>query len=486
MSDMWEKESVGSMDNPDESTITNEPEDAVKMPTVSDLPSSSANQVDSDGSFQYVPPHNITVQPSASQPHKDGKERGWIVIVAILAALAVLISGMTFAFDLADRLMIKDKSSTGEPAASDSTATTTTTKPVGSNNAPDQLQQNAPPVTENPDAEDDAYCDNGYTTEYIVNKNYNSTVVLTMYTNMDSLPYYGGGGLQEVGAASGIVWTADGYIITNCHCVIDEDTGKKYDRIDVTTYDGTVYKNAQVIGADESTDLAVIKVDATDLKPAEFGDSDQLAVGSRVVALGNAAGLSWTATQGILSAKARDVYEDTGYAIQCLQVDVAINSGNSGGPLLNKFGQVVGINSVKIAASGYEGLGFSIPINEAKPVLESLAKNGYVTGRVSLGISGDTYDDGFYQGFGIVSIDDATGWEGGNVEQWEYNRYEGKLTLIVAVNDVKVVDYGTLRAELAKYKVGDTVTLKLLHFDQASYEVTTHYVKVTLKEQTSN
>ena len=509
MSDLWDNDLNETVNAPDDTHTPNEPVTEQASEAVAEAPVAPAaplpqtppmNGVAPDGSYRYVPPHNGQVppayptpaapayyrpaapQPAVQQPvhapatpPKGNKERGWIVVVAILAALAVVISGVALAFQWIDQVSA-DKETTGTTTGDG--ATVTTTRPSGNGLAPDQqLQQNPPPVTDDPNTAEDLYCDNGYTTEYIVNKNYNSTVVLTMYMDMSAYPYYGSqGGLQEVGAASGIVWTADGYIITNCHCVIDESTGEKYDRIDVTMYDGTVYENAQVIGADESTDLAVIKVEATNLTPAEFGDSDQLTVGSRVVAMGNAMGLSWTATQGIVSAKARDVYEDNGYAIKCLQVDAAINSGNSGGPLLNKFGQVVGINSAKIVSEGVEGLGFSIPINEAKVVLESLVQYGYVKGRVALGITGQSVDYGILKGFMIVEITKDSCLKDSGVAAGD---------IIVAVNDVEVSDYGTLRAELAKHQVGETVKLKLLRVSR-TYEITTLEVEVTLKEQTEN
>ena len=247
--------------------------------------------------------------------------------------------------------------------------------------------------------------------------------------------------------------TADGYIITNWHCVIDEDTDEPFSRIDVTLYEGTVYENATVIGADSSTDLAVIKVDAKDLKPAEFGDSTALQLGDRVIALGNAGGLGFSATQGIVSGLARDVYDDTGYAIKCLQVDAAINPGNSGGPLFNALGQVVAVNSAKIVAEGYEGLGFAIPISEAKAIVDQLIANGYVSGRVSLGITGQTYSDAYSQAFLIYTIEEGSSLRGTDVRRGD---------LIVGVNDVEVTDYATLRAALAKHNVGDTVRLKLL------------------------
>ena len=297
-------------------------------------------------------------------------------------------------------------------------------------------------------------------------------MVITTYTRSTSFNF-GESELAEAGGASGIIMSKDGYIITNWHCVINENTGKAFDRVDVTTYDGTVYEDAKIIGSDESTDLAVIKIDAKDLTVAQFGDSSTLAVGDRVVALGNAAGLSWTATFGYVSGLARDVYDDTGYALKCLQVDAAINPGNSGGPLLNNQGLVVGINSAKIAATGYEGLGFSIPMNEAKTVLDALLKYGYVKGRVALGVMGQTVSSGMYNGFLITSIEEGSCFKGTDVAVGD---------LIVGVDDVDVTNYGELRAELAKHKVGDRVTINLLRSNRNG-RVTSFSATVTLKEQ---
>ena len=401
----------------------------------------------------YTPPTGGYTPPTAPTPPKKGK--GWIAVVAVLGAMAVVASVVLIAFGAAQ--VFTANPDIGGSVVLDDDAIT------GNMNAP-TLEIDTWDIN-----------DGGLSTEEIVARNYDSTVVLTAYAQSNNF-YFGESNLTEVAGATGIVMQADGYIITNRHCVINEQTGKKYDRIDVTTYDGTVYENATVIGADEATDLAVIKVDATNLTPAQFGDSDELAVGARVVALGNAAGLSWTATQGIVSAKARDVYDDTGYAIKCLQVDVAINSGNSGGPLLNKQGLVVGINSAKIAASGYEGLGFSIPINEAKAVIDSLLKYGFVKGRVALGITGQTISSGMYKGFMIVSIADSS----------SLKNTDARINdLIVEVDGVTVTDYGTLRSELAKHQVGDKVELKLLRSDTRTGKVTSLTVTVTLQEQTA-
>ena len=473
MPDAWEKDLDECVNAPQEPAEPSAPESIPEPPVTPPAPGAAP-----DGSYHYAPPvgqqpspyHQPVRQPNQpfSPPPRKNKDRGWIAVVAIMAALAVCISGVSLA------IIWFNKNIANNAADQNATGSQTGTTAAGGGNRPtgnSVLEQTPPPAS--PDIEKDPYCDGGYSTEYIVSKNYASTVVLTMYMDMGSMPYYGQSGLQEVGAASGIVWTADGYIITNCHCVINESTGKKYDRIDVTMHNGTVYENAEVIGADEATDLAVIKVNATDLTPAEFGYSDQLVVGSRVIALGNAAGLSWTATQGIVSAKDREVYEDNGYAIKCLQTDVAINSGNSGGPLLNKFGQVVGINSVKIAASGYEGLGFAIPINEARIVLESLRDFGRVKGRVYLGITGETIDESFVSGFMIAEILEDSCLKGSDAKVGD---------IIIGVDGVEVTDYGTLRTELAKHKVGDKVTLKLLRISRF-YEMVTYDVEVTLKEQ---
>lgn len=414
--------------------------------------------------YSHIPPTPPTPQPNPyyntprqtpPSPPPRRKGRGWVAVLAVLGSLAIVATVVVGAYAVATRFTPDMPPVENNSAVSDDVS----------------INENAPKLEIDTWDTDDG----GLSTEEIVNRNYDSTVVLTAYQRTNNF-YFGESNLTEAGGSTGIVMTADGYIITNRHCVVNEQTGEAFDRVDVTTYDGTVYENATIVGTDEATDLAVIKVAAADLTPAQFGNSDELAVGTRVVALGNAAGLSWTATQGILSAKARDVYDDTGYAIKCLQVDLAINYGNSGGPLLNKQGLVVGINSAKIAATGYEGLGFSIPINEAKVVIDSLIQHGYVKGRVALGITGQTIDSGNYKGFMIISIVEGSCLEGTGVQVYD---------LIVGVNDVTVTDYGTLRAELARHKVGDEVTLKLLRSDQRTGRVSSHTVKVTLKEQTA-
>ena len=186
-----------------------------------------------------------------------------------------------------------------------------------------------------------------------------------------------------VSQGSGLILSEDGYIITNAHVVSGADG------INVVLSNDEEYEGV-LVGIDNKTDIAVVKIDAHNLYPAAFGDSDQLEVGESVVAVGNPGGLelAGSVTQGIVSAVDRPVRTNfsAGYTIRCIQTDAAINPGNSGGPLVDCYGRVVGINSAKIATADYEGIGFAIPMAEVLPIVQDLVRYGRVTGRVWLGI----------------------------------------------------------------------------------------------------
>ncbi|MBR4955418.1 MAG: trypsin-like peptidase domain-containing protein [Clostridia bacterium] len=185
---------------------------------------------------------------------------------------------------------------------------------------------------------------------------------------------------MSISSGSGIILSEDGYIVTNAHVISGGDS------ISVTLDNGTVYA-AYLIGSDEFTDIAVIKIDAENLPAADFGNSDDIRVGETAVAIGNPTGqLMGSVTAGIISAVSRNLMINNNM-MTLLQTDASINSGNSGGPLINKHGQVIGINSAKISATGYEGIGFAIPINTVKPIVEELIRNGYVSGRPIVGLS---------------------------------------------------------------------------------------------------
>ncbi len=198
---------------------------------------------------------------------------------------------------------------------------------------------------------------------------------------------------SATGTGTGIVMSEDGYIITNAHVVVNSDYGTSIvaKKVTVVLADQSEHE-AEIIGKDTKSDLAVLKIDAAglDLTPAEFGNSDELEEGELAVAIGNPLGfeLYGSTTCGIISALNRTITTDND-SMSLIQTDAAINPGNSGGPLINSYGQVIGINSNKIVSSQVEGIGFAIPINEAKPIIDDLINKGYVTGRPLIGITGE-------------------------------------------------------------------------------------------------
>lgn len=216
----------------------------------------------------------------------------------------------------------------------------------------------------------------------VINK---ATVTAKKYYDPFSGRYYypqNAGEVVEQGSGSGIITSDDGYIVTNQH-VVDGAT-----EISVILNTGEEIA-AKLVGQDTKSDLAVLKID-TDIKlnPATLGNSDDVEVGELAVAIGNPLGmeLAGSVTAGVISAVNRKMTVD-GRTYNLLQTDAAINSGNSGGALFNRFGEVIGINSIKMSSTGVEGIGFAIAISEAKPIIEDLKLNGYVTGRPLVGIS---------------------------------------------------------------------------------------------------
>lgn len=200
-----------------------------------------------------------------------------------------------------------------------------------------------------------------------------SVVSLDIFTEQSTI--------MPSGKGSGIILSTDGYIVSNAH-VID----KAKNGIKAVLSDGREYA-AEVIGSDPRTDIAVIKIPATDLQPAEFGNSDQVKLGEDVVCIGTPAGYRHSITKGVVSGTDRRVIPENSTAgVSCLQVDAAINPGNSGGAMFNMWGQVIGITSSKLASIDYEGIGFAITTNEAKSVIEDLMETGTVKGKARMGI----------------------------------------------------------------------------------------------------
>ena len=191
--------------------------------------------------------------------------------------------------------------------------------------------------------------------------------------------------LSVAAYGSGVILNEEGFIVTNAHVVEDSSD------LSVILNDGREF-SARIIGQDTQSDLAVIKIEAEDLVPATFGNSDTLHVGERTVVIGNAAGrLAGTVTQGIVSGLNRQVpiqmSDGSVITMNLIQTDAAINPGNSGGAVVNRYGQVIGISSAKLSGSDYEGLCFAIPISDAQPVVQNLIAYGYVKDRMTLGVT---------------------------------------------------------------------------------------------------
>ena len=255
---------------------------------------------------------------------------------------------------------------------------------------------------------------------------------------------------------SGFILTEDGYVITNCH-VIDGATA-----VSVTTHDGTEYP-AQIIGSDATNDVAVLKVEATGLQAVTLGSSDSLITGDMVVAIGNPLGtLSATQTVGYVSGKDRDVTTD-GSIISMIQTDAAINSGNSGGPLFNTNGEVVGITTAKYSGTtgsgaSIEGIGFAIPIDDVKGIISDLIDYGYVTGAY-LGVTVQDTDSASASAFGLPTGAYVTRVEPGSAAA---NAGIQPKDMIIQLGDTKITGITTLTRALRNYKAGDTTTITII------------------------
>ncbi len=216
---------------------------------------------------------------------------------------------------------------------------------------------------------------------------------------------------------------------------------------------------ATIVGSDPVSDIAVIKINANNLPYVELGDSDNLVVGETVVAIGNPYGLelAGTVTSGIVSSANRTI-TNSEREVSVIQTDAAINPGNSGGPLINTKGQVIGINSMKISSTDSESLGFAIPISDAVDIINSLMKNGYVTNRPLIGISGQDIDEmasrvyGLPQGVYVTSVDASSDAKAKGIQPYD---------IIVGANGQTVTSMSQLNAIKDKFKAGENLTLKI-------------------------
>lgn len=302
--------------------------------------------------------------------------------------------------------------------------------------------------------------------------------------SVENVPMEGGLSLQEIysrnidsvvsitsvsrsatSTGTGVVFSENGYIVTNCHVV---ENGLN---ISVQLSDNREL-DAKLVGADAVSDLAVLRVDANNLTPAQFGDSSALRVGDAVVAIGDPLGAKFrgTYTDGIVSGIGRDM-DINGRTMTLIQTNAALNSGNSGGPLINCYGQVIGINTMKIGAftdsAGVEGLGFAIPSATVKDVVEQLISQGYVSGRPTLGLEGETlssFDQYYYRlpaGLYLTEVDAASDAAAKGVEEGD---------ILISLDGVGITTMDALNAAVNNREIGDTVEA-VIYRSGAKYRV---------------
>lgn len=304
------------------------------------------------------------------------------------------------------------------------------------------------------------------TPEQLYAANLASCVGITVNTTVNIF----GQTTTSAATGSGFVLTQDGYIVTNYH-IIKEAVDNSSVTIEVTFADDTKY-TAKLVGGEQDNDIAVLKIDATGLQPVTLGDSSQLVVGETVYAIGNPLGeLTYTLTDGIVSALDRLITTSSQDAngntvsttLNVLQTNCAMNPGNSGGPLFDSYGNVVGVVSAKLTRSSSgvsaEGLGFAIPINDVKDIINDLIEHGYVTGKPYMGVQVNVVDE-VSQRYGIPA--------GAVVEYVAEGSCAEKAGLqvndiITAIDDTAVDSPSALTAALSSnYKAGDTATLTVL------------------------
>lgn len=304
------------------------------------------------------------------------------------------------------------------------------------------------------------------TPEQLYAANLASCVGITVNTTVNIF----GQTTTSAATGSGFVLTQDGYIVTNYH-VIEDATKDSSVTIEVSFSDGSKY-TAKLVGGEQDNDIAVLKIDATGLQPVTLGDSSQLVVGESVYAIGNPLGeLTYTLTDGIVSALDRLITTSSQDAngntvsttLNVLQTNCAINPGNSGGPLFDSYGNVVGVVSAKMTESSSgvsaEGLGFAIPINDVKDIINDLIEHGYVTGKPYMGVQVQSVPD-YVQNYGVsagayvISVAEGSCSEKAGLQQGD---------IIIAIDDTAIDTSSALTAALSSnYKAGDTATLTII------------------------
>ena len=406
---------------------------------------------------------------AATPKKKKGKKTAKIIgaICLLLAVSAGSIAGYKY-IDNNGLPLIGSSSSDTESGKKDSSVTTNTSTTESKSNSVDLLK-----ISTKSDA---------LTTQQIYDKVIPSVVgVSATYEGQATYnPWFGESQANNATATgTGIIMSDTGYVLTNAHVIYDSENGYgAATKISILLYDENEYE-AKIVAYDTATDIAVLDIvnDVDGLVSAEFGNSDELKVGDNVVAIGNPLGfdLFGTLTVGYISGLNREVSVND-ISMGLIQTDAAINSGNSGGPLINCYGQVIGINSLKMANSyssaTIEGLGFAIPITSAKSIIDDLIEYGYVSGRPQIGVSCKTVTsyNGMISGAQIMAFSENSPAEAAGLKIND---------VIVGVNNKVVTDVESLQSAINAYSSGEKISLTIIRDGRYSE------AEVTLTERTA-
>ena len=415
------------------------------------------------GTF-YQAPNGVEPQPDFKKPKKKNKT---LIVIIVLVVLCAFVAGFgIWASNSID---------------TDTTDKTTTSQSDDSKDSGEAAEAKVESSDSNPEKDEDG----NLTAVGVAKSSKDSCVGITVYTDQSNYYYFynygensnSKGDKVASGEGSGVIMAEKNgktYIMTCAHVIED---GSSF----TVTLDNDKEYEAQMVGYDSQTDIGVLVINATGLKVATFGDSDDIEVGENCIAIGCPGGLTFknSVTQGIVSALDVPVSSQIGYKNECIQVDAAINPGNSGGALFNMQGQVIGINSSKIASTEYEGMGFAVPSNTAVETANSLIKNGYVAGRAKIGIEYNTLSNytsannilnalaqkGFKDAEGTMVIQTIS--EDSDL----YNKGIKQYDMIVAVDGETLTSTDVMTSKLSDSKPGDTVTLTIARVENNTIKI---------------
>lgn len=433
---------------------------------------------------QNMPPHNYDgtspytqsygqPQDTGFQPPKPPKKKMSGGLIAIIIVLCVLLSGSLSGLAVYVAMQNNNSNSQKNSISSgqysftipDSTTPQTPTTPQSEHKESDYSDKTKSDFSglSLGNKPKDSATNDSYTSEYAFNQVSDSVVGVVCYTDdITSVENCSSQG-------SGIILTTDGYVVTNAHVIGNSKTTYL---VQIVMADGTEY-TAGIVGYDSRTDIAILKIDnAKNLKPASFGDSEKIELGEDIIAVGNPGGLDYqnSITKGIVSAVNRTLSSTS--LVKYIQTDAAINPGNSGGPIVNLYGQVIGIATSKIVSQTYEGMGFAIPSTTVKEIVDDIIKQGYVSGRVKIGITGQNVtattanQNNVPQGILVQQITSGGPCDG----------TELKTNDIITEADGKTVkSFADMYEILGEHKAGDKIKIKYYRMSDGSegtFEIT--------------